>query len=62
MFKSAFDKLHDYYKTHDAIAAAYKVTRQNITLWKKNGIPANRALEIENKTGGKVTAMDVLRG
>ena len=62
MFKTAFEKLHDYYKTHDAIAAAFKVSRQNITLWKRNGIPVHRALEIEKKTRGKITAMDVLRG
>ena len=59
---NAFQKLHDYYKTHDAIAAAFKMERTNVTAWKKNGIPANRALEIEKKTRGKITAMDVLRG
>lgn len=60
--QTVFDKLHDYYKTHDAIALAFKVTRQNITAWKKNGIPVNRALEVEKKTRGTITAMDVLRG
>jgi hypothetical protein len=59
---SAFEKLHDFYKTHDIIAAVFSVTRQNVTAWKKNGIPSNRALEVEKKTGGKITAYDVLRG
>jgi len=60
--KTAFDKLHDYYKTHDAIARAFKITRQAVTVWKKNGIPTNRALDIEKRTRGAISAMDVLRG
>jgi len=60
--KTVFQKLHDYYKTHDAIALAFNMERTNVTAWKKNGIPANRALEIEKKTRGAITAMDVLRG
>jgi len=59
---SAFKKLHDYYGSHDAIAEAFKVERQNVTHWKKKGIPAKRALEVEKKTKGAVTAMDVLKG
>ena len=62
MLKTAFEKLHEIYKTHDAIGEAFNVTRQNVGLWKKNGIPSNRALEIEKKTKGAITAMDVLRG
>ena len=59
---TAFEKLHDYYRTHDAIALAFKVSRTNITAWKKKGIPFKRALEVEKKTRGAVTAMDVLKG
>ena len=60
--KTVFERLHEIYKTHDAIASAFKMTRNNVTAWKQNGIPANRALEIEKKTRGAITAMDVLRG
>ena len=59
---SAFDKLLRFYKTHDGIATAFNVTRQNITAWKKNGIPTGRAIEVEKNTRGAVTAMDILRG
>ena len=59
---TAFEKLHDYYKTHDAIALAFKMKRQGVTYWKRFGIPTDRALEVEKKTKGFVTAMDVLRG
>ena len=59
---TAFEKLHDYFKTHDAIALAFKTTRTNITAWKKRGIPTKRALEVEKKTKGFVSAMDVLKG
>jgi hypothetical protein len=59
---TAFEKLHDYFKTQDAIALAFKLKRQSITYWKMNGIPTERALEVEKKTKGAITAMDVLRG
>ena len=61
-FKSVFERLHEIYGTHDKIASVFKMERTNVTAWKKNGIPINRALEVEEKTGGKITAMDVLRG
>lgn len=59
---TAFQKLHDIYKTQEAIAEVFNLTRQAVGIWKKKGIPASRALEIEKVTKGKVTAMDVLKG
>jgi len=59
---TAFKKLHDYFKTHDKIAEVFNVERQAVTHWKRDGIPAKRALEVEKKTKGAVTAMDVLKG
>lgn len=59
---SSFDKLMKIYKTHEAIAQAFKVERQAITRWKRFGIPAKRAIEVERKTKGVISAMDVLRG
>ena len=59
---TAFEKLYAIYKTHDAIADAFKLTRQGVGFWKKKGIPNDRALEIEKVTKGKVTALDVLKG
>lgn len=59
---TVFEKLHRIYKTHDAIAAEFRLTRQGVGRWKRKGIPAGRALEVEKKTNGKITAIDVLMG
>lgn len=59
---TAFEKLITFYATHEAIAKAFKVKRQAITRWKKDGIPTKRAIEVERKTKGAISAMDVLRG
>lgn len=58
----AFDKLHQLYGTQEAIATAFKLTRQGVGIWKRRGIPASRALQVEKVTKGQVTALDVLRG
>ena len=60
--KTVFERLHDHFKTHEAIAKAFNMERTNVTAWKQRGIPSNRALEIEKKTKGVISAMDVLRG
>ena len=59
---TAFEKLHDIYKTQDAIAKAFKVKRQTVGLWKRDGIPAIRAKEVQRITKGKVTILDVIGG
>jgi len=59
---TVFEKLHKIYKTHDAIAEAFNLTRQGVGSWKRKGIPADRALEVERVTRGKITAIDVLKG
>lgn len=61
-YMTAFEKLHEIYKTQEAIADVFKLTRQGVGQWKRKGIPANRALEVEKKTKGKITAIDVLKG
>ena len=42
------------------VAKAFSVTREAVRLWLKNGIPPDRALEVEERSGGEVTAMEVL--
>ena len=59
---TAFEKLYKYFKTHEAIAKAFKMERQNVTYWKQNGIPTDRAIEVQKKTKGAVSVMDVLKG
>jgi DNA-binding transcriptional regulator YdaS (Cro superfamily) len=57
-----FGRLVDLYKTQAAAAGALGVSRQAFFRWKKAGkIPPSRALDVEEKTRGFVTAKDVLR-
>lgn len=58
---TAYEKLHEIYKTQEAIAKAFKLTRQGVGHWKRNGIPADRALQIQKVTKGKVTILDVIQ-
>ncbi len=57
---TAFEKLHQIYKTQEGIAKALKVKRQTVSLWKKNGVPIHRAKQIEKVTKGLVTILDVV--
>ena len=59
---TAYEKLHEIYGTQEKIAKAFKVTRNAITIWKRTGIPAIRAAEVEKVTKGKVTILDVIKG
>jgi len=59
---TAFEKLHKIYGTQDAIASAFKLTRQGVGFWKRRGIPSARAAEVEKVTKGKVTILDVIKG
>lgn len=61
-FMTAYEKLHQIYGTQEAIAKAFKVERNTVTFWKKNGIPAIRAKQVEKITKGKVTILDVIQG
>jgi len=59
---TAFEKLHKHFGTHEKIAQAFGVKPQAMTYWKREGVPTDRAMEVEKKTKGKVTALDVLKG
>lgn len=46
-----------------ATAAAFEISSEAVRLWLKTGIPADRALEVEEKTQGtpfSISATDVL--
>lgn len=57
---NAFDKLVEHFGSTSAIADHYGVSGETVRLWKHNGLPPGRALEIERDTLGKVTIRDVL--
>lgn len=42
-------------------AEALQVHQETIRLWLHNGIPLERALWVEQKTGGAITADEILR-
>lgn len=53
-------KLVEHYKTRGRTADALGVTRETIRLWLNHGIPLERALYVEKKSRGVVTAQEVL--
>jgi hypothetical protein len=55
-------RLYAYYGGSRRTAAeGLKVTTETIRLWLKKGIPLERALYVEKKTHGFVTAEEILR-
>lgn len=54
-------RMYAYYGSRKTAAEALKVTTETIRLWLKNGIPLDRAIFIEKKTQGFVTAEEILR-
>ena len=59
---TAFEKLHKYFGTHEKIAQAFGLKTQAMTYWKREGVPTDRAQEVEKVTKGKVTILDVIKG
>ena len=55
-------RLYAYYGGSRRTAAkALDVTTETIRLWLKKGIPLDRALYVERKTDGFVTAEEILK-
>ena len=57
---TVFEKLKEIIGSDENIAELFGMKRQAVLYWKQNGIPTDRALEVEKKTNGKITAMEVL--
>lgn len=53
-------KLRQRFGSNADIAAHFSLTREAIRLWMKHGIPADRALEVEEATQGEIKAREVL--
>lgn len=61
MEKSPAEKAVDFFGGVQAeLARACGVTPQAITKWMDDGIPTDRALEVEEATEGVVTAREIL--
>jgi DNA-binding transcriptional regulator YdaS (Cro superfamily) len=54
-----YNKIISHFGSHANLARALGVSRVAVTLWRKEGIPAQRAIEIEKITGGKFKAVDI---
>lgn len=55
------EKLVTHYGGRAQAAAAINVNKETIRLWLRDGIPLERALDVEEKSKGVVKAEEVLR-
>lgn len=59
--ESPFKKLIRTYKTKSAVARVMGMTRQSMDFWQKNGIPLEKSIHVEIKSGGIVTAEEIVQ-
>jgi len=55
------DRLIRHFGGREKAAEALGVVGETLRLWKRDGIPLARAVEIEKRSGGIVTASEVLK-
>lgn len=58
--KTALDRAIDHADGVGAFAEKMGVHQTTVSMWKKRGIPSDRALDVERVTKGEVTAEQVL--
>lgn len=54
-----YEKLIEHFGTAANMARALGVTRVAVALWGVEGIPPQRAIQIERATGGRFKAIDI---
>jgi len=54
-----YNKIISHFGSHANLARALGVTRVAVSLWRTDGIPPQRAIQIERLTGGKFKAVDI---
>lgn len=54
------DKLLAYFGGRQGAAQGLAVTTESLRLWRRNGIPLSRALDIEKATAGAIKAEEVI--
>ncbi len=57
----AAEKLVQHYGGKQAVALALDVHEETIRLWLRDGIPLASAIKVEERSGGVVTAEQILR-
>lgn len=55
-----FDEICNYFGNQARLAKALNVTRVAVSIWKREGIPAARAIEIEKLTEGRFKAVEII--
>lgn len=56
-----FEKICNYYGGQKGLADALKVTEAAISIWKREGIPPARAIEIEELSNGIFKATEIIK-
>lgn len=53
-------RLVEHFQGREKAAEAFDISGESIRLWRKKGIPLDRALEVERRTKGAITAEEIL--
>jgi hypothetical protein len=57
----AAEKLIEHFGDKRAVAAALDVHEETVRLWLRDGIPLGKAIDVETRSKGIVTAEEILR-
>lgn len=57
---NGLNKAVEHFKTKKALAEAVGVKPMTVTQWFNRGLPAHRAKQISDATGGKITMQELL--
>ena len=60
MNKHAFQVAVDFFGSQGKMARKMGIEPMTVSLWKTNGLPPKRAVQIERLTNGKVTRAELL--
>jgi len=55
------EKLIDRFGSNAEVARKFDITREAVRQWLENGIPTDRALEVEELTDGEISATEILK-
>jgi DNA-binding transcriptional regulator YdaS (Cro superfamily) len=55
------EKLIERFGSNAEVARQFDITREAVRQWIENGIPTDRALEVEELTDGDISATEILK-
>ena len=62
MSDQSLQQIIEWAGSQAALARMLGVTRSAVNLWRRDGIPAERAIQIEDYSGGKFKATKIMAG